>query len=164
MRLAVTRRAYFSRRTNAGMSMLEVLIAVLVLAIGLLGVAALQAAALRNSQGSMGRSQAIIESYAMLDSIRAALPPEAISNAAAKTAALDAYDLAKTCAAPTDTSTLAKYDINLWIDTMHKTLAPGSCGTINCDKSVCTVTVEWTEQATGSGGANTYNITTMSRI
>ena len=43
-----------------GMSLLEVLIAVLVLAIGLLGIAALQATALRNSQSSLERNQAVM--------------------------------------------------------------------------------------------------------
>ena len=51
------------------MSLLEVLIAVLVLAIGLLGIAALQATALRNSQSSLERNQAVIASYTIADAM-----------------------------------------------------------------------------------------------
>jgi type IV pilus assembly protein PilV len=51
--------------------MIEVLVAVLILAIGLLGVAALQATALRNSQSAMERSQGVVHAYAVFDSMRA---------------------------------------------------------------------------------------------
>jgi len=65
--LHARRHAAFASR---GVSLLEVLIAVLILAIGLLGVAALQASALRNSQSSLERSQAVIYTYTILDSMR----------------------------------------------------------------------------------------------
>jgi type IV pilus assembly protein PilV len=157
------RRPISHPQSNAGMSLLEVLIAVLVLAIGLLGVAALQAAALRNSHNSLGRSQAVIESYAMLDAIRAAVPSTGLSNPQAKAAALDAYDLARTCATPTANTTLAQKDVRLWIDALQTNIAPGSCGTIDCASSVCTVTVEW-DESRSTEGSQTYQIATRSQM
>jgi type IV pilus assembly protein PilV len=60
------------RRTQRGFSLLEVLIALLVLSIGLLGLAALQAAGLRSSHGAYLSSQATLLAYDMADRIRAA--------------------------------------------------------------------------------------------
>jgi len=150
-------------RSNRGMSLIEVLIAVLILAIGLLGVAALQATALRNAQGSLARSQAVMESYAILDSIRAAIPANAVNDAAAKTAAIDAYDLARTCDVPTATATLADNDRRLWMTNLHAALGATACGTINCVANVCTVTVEW-DETRATGGAANYSINTVSQL
>src|SRR3546814_14691706 len=54
-----------------GTTRIEVLIAVLVLGIGMLGIASLQATSLRNSQSSLERSQAVIATYAIIDAMRA---------------------------------------------------------------------------------------------
>ena len=59
------------RERNGGFSLLEVLIALVVLSIGLLGVAALQAVGLRSSQGAYLTSQASLLAYDMADRIRA---------------------------------------------------------------------------------------------
>ncbi|MBN8443120.1 MAG: type IV pilus modification protein PilV [Thauera sp.] len=59
-----------SRRLQGGTSLLEVLIAVVILSIGLLGLAGLQVASLRVNQGAMQRSQATILAYDMLDRMR----------------------------------------------------------------------------------------------
>ncbi|WP_438438152.1 type IV pilus modification protein PilV [Hydrogenophilus thermoluteolus] len=53
------------------MSQIEILIAVLVLAVGLLGVAALQANALKTNQSAVARSQAAMLAYLILDAMRA---------------------------------------------------------------------------------------------
>src|SRR3546814_9617747 len=47
------------------------MVSVLILAIGVLGVAALQTVALKNSGGSASRTQAAIQIYSMMDIIRA---------------------------------------------------------------------------------------------
>ncbi|WP_161809389.1 type IV pilus modification protein PilV, partial [Stenotrophomonas nitritireducens] len=60
-----------SRSRQSGVGMVEVMVAVLVLAIGVLGVAALQAITLKNSSSSASRSQAAIQIYSMMDIIRA---------------------------------------------------------------------------------------------
>lgn len=54
-----------------GFTMIELLIAVVVLSIGLLGLAALQAQSLRNNQSAYHRTQATILAYDMIDRARA---------------------------------------------------------------------------------------------
>lgn len=56
---------------NSGFTLIEVLIAVVLLAGGLLGLAALQAASLKNNQSAYNRSQATQLAYDMADRIRA---------------------------------------------------------------------------------------------
>lgn len=61
-------------RTNhpqAGFSLLEVMIAVLVLSLGLLGLAALQGYSLQNNQSANHRTHASNLAYELIDSIRA---------------------------------------------------------------------------------------------
>ena len=56
---------------NSGFTLIEVLIAVVILAGGLLGLAALQAASLKNNQSAYNRSQATQLAYDMADRVRA---------------------------------------------------------------------------------------------
>ena len=82
-----------------GFSLIEVMVAVLVLALGMLGVAAMQAVSLKNSQSSFERSQAVTETYSILDRMRANRPAAIIQE----------YNLGTwTCDAPT--ATLTGYD------------------------------------------------------
>lgn len=122
--------------------MIEVLIAVLILGIGMLGIAAMQAGALRNSQSSMQQSQAVIEANAILDAMRANLT----------VARANGYNLtmaASPCTAPAS-SDLATNDQNWWITSLHNTMGAGSCGSINCASNVCTIAVRWNDNLTGS--------------
>jgi type IV pilus assembly protein PilV len=59
------------RDRASGFTLLEVLIALVVLSIGLLGIAALQGVGLRSSQGAYLTSQASLLAYDMADRIRA---------------------------------------------------------------------------------------------
>ncbi len=58
-------------KTNTGFTLIEVLIAMLVLAVGLLGLAGLQATSLRNNQSAYNRSQATQLAYDLADRMRA---------------------------------------------------------------------------------------------
>jgi len=147
-------RAPRNPRRQSGVGLLEVLIAVLVLGVGLLGIAAMQATALRSSQSSVQRSQAVILTYSILDSMR--------TNRAAALAG--AYNMAAmTCAVPSG-GTLAQNDINAWMATLRtdKVLSSTGCGQVSCVADVCTATVQWNDSR--AAGSSTESVSTVSRI
>lgn len=59
------------RRKQGGFTLIEVLVSALVLSIGLVGVAGLQAFSLKNNQSSFMRSQATSLAYDLADRMRA---------------------------------------------------------------------------------------------
>ncbi len=56
--------------TQRGSSLIEVLVALLVTSFGLLGMAALQARAIKGNHSSMQKTQAVVMSYYILDAMR----------------------------------------------------------------------------------------------
>lgn len=153
------RHSSFGRRaTSRGAGLIEVLVAVLVMAIGLLGIAAMQASALRNSQGALERSQAVVQSYAILDAMRANRPA----------ALAGAYDVGMTCAPPA-AGTLVQTDLNLWIRALQDTLNPSACGSIAREASaagiVFIVRVRWNDQrASGAATEDPISIETRTLL
>lgn len=147
MSVASFPRRIQSRNRQRGVSLLEVMIAVLIMGIGMLGIAAMQTTALRNSQSSLERSQAVILAYSMFDAMRAN-----------RTAALEGrYDMGKTCEAIAAGS-LADNDRRSWLESMRSNRVLGTgddtCGQIDCRaNSPCTVTVFWDDSRAASGGA-----------
>lgn len=136
-----------------GVGLIEVLVAVLVLAVGLLGVAAMQATALRNSQSSLERSQSVIHLYSILDAMRA--------NAAA--ARGGAYNLSMTCTVPSGGSMVAN-DHRQWLQTLQDNLGTTACGQVRCVGANCTVTVRWDDSRAGGTAGQNYTLSTTSRI
>ncbi len=130
---------------NAGFSMIEVLVAVLVLSVGLLGVAALQTNALKSNQSAFQRSQATMLSYFMMDAMR--------SNRSV--AVIGSYDLAKTCTAPAAGSLITNDQI-AWINALKANLGnqTSTCGEISCNTTTCTVKVYWDDSRSVGGGAS----------
>lgn len=59
------------RKTQSGLSLLEVLVSIVVLAIGLLGLAGLQMTALKSGHSAYMRSQATVLAYDLADRMRA---------------------------------------------------------------------------------------------
>ncbi|WP_159016283.1 type IV pilus modification protein PilV [Cognatiluteimonas profundi] len=147
-------------RNIAGVGLIEVLIAVVILAFGMLGIAALQAASLRNSQSAMEHSQATVQTYAILDAMRANLA----------VARIGGYDLATmTCNAP-DTGDLAANDLHNWITSLHSTLGDSACGQIACGSLACDIKVQWDDSrgtsanATDATNAATHTVETQTRL
>ena len=149
-------RIQLSPAGQRGAGLLEVMISILIMGIGLLGIAAMQATALRNSQSSLERSQAVIQTYTILESMRAN-----------RTAALAGeYNLAQTCDPPAANATLAQSDMRAWITSLEQTLGntANTCGTIACNGADCTVTVQWDDsRATGNAGAGAANYRVATR-
>lgn len=151
-RFAGGRRAPRSLAAIRGVGLIEVLVAVLVLAIGLLGVAAMQATALRNSQSSLERSQGVMHVYTILDAMRA--NPDAARSGA--------YNLGMTCVAPAAGSLITS-DQRQWITVLQQNLGVTACGQVNCVATICTVTVRW-DDSRGSGGSTVQTLSTRTRI
>lgn len=130
---------------NAGFSLIEVLVAVLVLSFGLLGVALLQTNALKSNQSALQRSQATMLSYFMMDAMRANR----------SVASIGSYDLGKTCAAPS-AGTLITNDQIAWINALKANLGNQSstCGEITCNTTSCSVKVYWDDSRSAGGGSS----------
>ena len=123
------------RRREAGFSIIEVLVALLVLAIGLLGLAALQAQGLRFNHDAYVRSQATNLAYDIVDRMRANR-----DNAVDYT--VGDPDLG---CDPTDAS--IDMDLTCWFDSLANTL-PGGGGliTANGAANYYDVTVRWIDR------------------
>ena len=119
--------------SQRGFSMVEVLVTVIVLAIGLLGLAGLQAYGLQNNHGAYVRSQASLLSYDIVDSMRAN-----------RNAALQGnYDV-DFGVAPGGADQAA-LDVGQWVNDLARTL-PGGEGEIRVNANgVATVSVRWNE-------------------
>ena len=152
--MSLQRKNFRPRHAAKGVSLIEVLISVLVMGIGMLGIAAMQATALRNNQSALERSQAVVQSYAILDAMRA--------NAVAARAG--EYNMAMTGTAPAG-ATLADTDRADWINALQGMggIGESAQGSINCNGAVCTVTVQW-DDTRGSDGSTTRQFATVTRI
>jgi type IV pilus assembly protein PilV len=150
---------------EAGFTLLEVLVALLVLTIGLLGLAALQASGTRYVHGSYLRSQAVIQAYDMADRIRANLPGV---QAGAYTSLSGIPSSPPDCLGSTcSPGDMATFDLWQW-NTANAALLPGGTGSVaiaantggcavaNC---ICTITVSWNEVESTGTVAKTFSTT-----
>ncbi|TYT27635.1 type IV pilus modification protein PilV [Luteimonas viscosa] len=127
------------RRSQHGVSLIEVMVSVLILGIALLGIAAMQSMALRNGQSSLERSQIVAYSYSILDAMRAN-----------RDAALSgAYNLASMQCEIPPAGSLAETDLRQWILSLKDGMSADpvndstTCGQVVCAAGVCTITVQW---------------------
>ncbi|MDH5454431.1 MAG: type IV pilus modification protein PilV [Gammaproteobacteria bacterium] len=118
----ITRVCGSSRRRQAGVSLIEVLVSTLILAIGLVGVAGMQALALHNNQEAQMRSHASALAYDLADRMR--------NNVAAANAGL--YDPAtastqSTCYTSSGCAMgdMARDDMQRWLANVAATLPMG---------------------------------------
>jgi type IV pilus assembly protein PilV len=131
-----------------GFTLLEVLVAMLILSIGLLGLAALQANTLKLNHGALQRSHAIFLTYDMMDRLRAN-----------RTAALAGQcDIAM--GATLGGTALCDTDVTDWQDNFVAVFLPAGQGSIDCSTTadVCVVTVQW-DESRQSGGTIQFTIT-----
>ncbi|WP_066976792.1 type IV pilus modification protein PilV [Methylomonas lenta] len=145
-------------KKSAGFTLIEVLVAVVVLAIGLLGLAGLQASSLRNNQSAYNRSQATQLAYDIADRMRANTIAQA-NYLTATMAPTAATDQAADCEAVSTTCTpadMAENDLFEW-NAALTTLLPSGVGTITIAGGIYTITINWDDNrdgdVDGDGGA-----------
>jgi len=145
---------------QAGVGLIEVLIAVLVLSIGFLGMAALQAKSLSTNNSAMSRSMATIASYSILDAMRA-------DRTNALGAAYNGPVTANNCPTATATNSLAKTQLDAWCSQLAQNLGPlaTTTGTVNCSGTGdCTITIQFDDSRAGTGGSNTQQVITKAML
>lgn len=115
-----------------GVGLIEVLVAVVLLSIGLLGLAALQTVSLKRSTTSALRTEAIGQSYDLLDRMRANRAQAIVGR----------YNIPFGTAASGDD--LAAADLGDWKAALAASLPDGD-GRVLVQNQVVTITVQWSE-------------------
>jgi type IV pilus assembly protein PilV len=135
-------------KNQSGFTLLEVLVAIVVLSLGLLGLAGLQAATLRNNQIAYYRAIAVQQTYDMADRIRA-------NQGGAATYALGVgADHNTGCtAASCNAAEMAEVDILQWNNNNARMLPAGNGTVVAAAGGSFTITINWNENTeAGSTG------------
>jgi len=141
---------------QSGFTLLEVLVAVLVLAIGLLGLAGLMTSSIRNNQSSYQRTQATWLAYDIVDRMR-------VNRAAALASNYNtALGSPVTCAAsPALSGAMAAQDLTDWKNQIACALPAGDGSVAVQANRTVTVTVQWNDsRGTAGDAAQTFQIET----
>lgn len=155
--LTVHRRSGTS--SQAGVGLIEVLVAVLVLSIGFLGVAALQAMSLSTNNSAMSRSMATISSYSILDAMRADI-------GGARNGNYTGTVTFGSCAAGTG---LAGAQLFQWCNQLGENLGKQATtkGKIACGNGTtveCTITITFDDSRAGVGGGTSQTVVTKALL
>jgi len=147
-----------------GFTLIEVLVSIVILAIGLLGLAGLQLQGMQNTQGGNFRAQATNLAYDITDRMRV--------NLTALTAG--SYDIAMAAATPAlvnckgsdvncTTANMATADLYWWRQGIDQYLVTGGSSVVTADNGVTTtvtVTVQWEDPYSSDNGLESIQIAT----
>lgn len=122
-------------RRAAGMTLVEVLVTLVIISVGLLGVAALQLATVRNNYDSFVRTQAATLAGDILDRMRA------------NRSRVADYEIDLDDEASETASTPAQIDLLRWRNTLAEQL-PRGVGAVafDADSRIVTVRIQWRER------------------
>lgn len=154
---------------QAGFSMVEVLVTIVIVSIGLLGMASLQLNSLRNNTSANDRSIATALGYDIIDRMRANSKAALDGSYAtdldtAPSDSVDCLGTASNCSA----SDLASHDLDYWKCSLGKWNAETACtdthqiagplpngdGAIVINGNMVTVTVQWEDNRTEEAAAD----------
>ena len=132
---------------QSGVSLIEVLVALFVLAFGMLGIAGMQTMAMKANQSAFERNAAVISANSIVERIR--------SNQ--QWTRDDSYNRALptgACTAPEGLDRVSR-DINAWLTELRNNLGDAACGGINCAGSpvFCRISVRWDDSRVQGGAA-----------
>ncbi len=136
-----------ARRAGGGYSLIEVLVALLVLSLGLLGLATLQATGLRWNHQSYERTQAALLTYDIIDRMRA----NRTSTVYNDVDLTNAYTTSVDCSATLTPDQMAQCDIQQWIATINALLADGR-------GAICRGDFDASLNCSPNPGATTYKV------
>ncbi len=156
-------------KLDAGFTLIEVLVALVILSIGLLGTAGLQLASLRESKNTLLASQAAALAYSLADMMRA-------NAAAVNTGGYDFNPETDTppdpaslpdCSSSCSPSDIASFDLNQWYRQVAHSLPSGNAR-ITCEAAesgdacpasgaVRTITVFWNPNRTAAAAQKDFS-------
>ena len=143
-----------TRISQQGTSLLEVLISLLILAIGMLGMAGLQTTALKSSQSAAERSAAILQTYSIASVLQADRSAAQSYRIAAGPASSD----------PSGNTFLEK-SVKKWRNNIRQELGGDATGAIVCSAATntsfgsCRVTITWNDSRVENSSDN-FSLTT----
>ena len=141
----IKRTPYSTRRFSTGFTLIEVLVAIIVLSVGLLGLAGLQATSMRNNHDAYLTTQATYLANDMADRIRANTNTVALAAYAAGNSG------ACNTAAGCPPAAMAANDRLDW-DTILANFLPAGQGAVARAGNQFTITVMWDELRNGATG------------
>lgn len=127
---------------SRGFSLIEVLIAILVLAIGLLGFALTQTMSLRFAVGANQRTQATNLAYDIIDQMRA----NRLVAAQYQSASFDAGAVSATCERPAAGNATIAQNIARWQCQAVRALGPDTAAQVTVNNGVVRVRISWGEE------------------
>ncbi|MDZ7826805.1 MAG: type IV pilus modification protein PilV [Gammaproteobacteria bacterium] len=138
------------RSRQSGFTLIEVLVAILIVSVGVLGVAGLQLLSLQNNTSAMFRTQAFQAAYDIMDRARANRDQDY-----SLVMGEDAPTALNCTAANCSPDEMRDYDLNQWRAALAANL-PSGTGAVALDDGLMTVTVRW--QDTRNAAADPLDI------
>jgi len=154
-----------------GFSLIEVMVALIIIAVGMLGIAKLQALALSTTGSSGVRSLVAIEAASLASTMHTnrdywvSGPPAPVTNIAitptgplTNTISIDTFPVAQNCATTSvcNQAQVAAYDVQQWAAALGA-VVPAAGVQIACPAGVtpvaCTIQITWQENVVGTNNA-----------
>lgn len=162
---------HVSQNSQSGATLIEVLVAFVILTFGLLGLSAIQVTALKNNVSSVQRSEASMLAHYMMDAMRANRQAAADGDYESSTVAINnpvaGCPATRICEPPGSTSAdpLALQDIDDWMRRLQASFGDAitTSGFINCqpvgatDLTNCVVRVYWADGSRLAAGTQDTN-------
>ncbi len=140
------------RHNQKGITLIESMIALLVISVGLLGIAALQLTSMKQNSSALQNSKAVWIAYTMADRVRANQNQFAnydgvdVGAGSGKT-----YDRDCTASACTSGQLIVSDAQDWWGDV---SILPAGRGMIDANATTMTITVMWDDEGTGATGTD----------
>ena len=154
----------WKKQTGAGL--IEILISVLVLSIGLLGIAAMQIRSVKNNQSALEYSIALIQQQSIKETLLIARQ-NALEGKFNIGLEDDGFtinpNMPPSSTTPSAAETFATNAVMNWRSSIKNLLGDTATSAIYCANEVCTIVIQW-DDSRAIQGSSTHSIKTETRL